>query len=400
MELKNKFDNYQTEVDAEAWEHFQMLRSNQRSKKRFFWWFFFSGIALVGIISLAFWKFKQPSIRSNESISNIEGISNIINDHTTTIKNNTQQKVITSKNESPTLIEKNAIVIDQIITKSINSKGSNFNKNTASPDENLSITTTNQTNLAEQNNLASNKNRQNTNTLKGIELNEKLINNEISTTANEKELKNRKASIAANIKSPILQLIPISDTVEAINFTSLPPLTKPLKRQKNTLKFGVNFADAIINGFSLENPVNKQGPALQLEYYHEWNKIIGTGISAGYVKTVDRNNPSFVIKDRETIKFLHANLYLFLLNENKHKLYAKIGGGLTNTDRVLGTFLLKANGEVERTFQINNITGLGFLVEGAYEYKLNKSFIIGANYSIISHNDGAWFTGLSIGYQF
>lgn len=191
----------------------------------------------------------------------------------------------------------------------------------------------------------------------------------------------------------------IADNTEKLEIPII-ILKNHIKQKKNTIKFGLNFADGFINGFSTENPVNKQGLALQLEYFYEWNKIIATGVSAGYVNGVDRNNPIFDIKDRETIKFIHANIYLFLLNENKHKLYAKVGSGLTNTDRVLGFPFISPNQEIERRFQINSITNYGFLAAGAYEYKLRNSFVFGANFSIISHNDGGWFSGLSIGYQF
>ena len=396
MDLKNKFDNYQTEVDAEAWAHFQLLRNNQRPKRRFFWWFFFGGLLLVGLIGISLWAFNKQTIDTSENLS-----SQVIDN--TPIINHKEQKEITTIDENkiiPSKQEDLTTTINKVIKNTNTSTNNERNINKTTSNSTFTKNSSTQKELETQNTLQNIDNGSNHLLLEEDKLTSNGIENELVKTKTEKERKYQKTYTLVNIESPINKLLLIPDSTEALNLLSLPSLIKPIQSKKNTLKFGIGLADAYVNGFSLENPVNKKGPALQLEYYHEWNKIIGTGVSAGYIDMVDRKNPSVAIKDRETIKFLHANLYLFLLNENKHRLYAKVGAGLTNTDRVLGTFLVKINGEVERTFQINNITDIGFVVEGAYEYKLNKSFIIGANYSIISHNDGGWYTGLSIGYQF
>ena len=394
MDLKDKFNNHQTEVDAEAWAHFQLLRNNQRPKRRFFWWFFFGGLVLIGVVGIIFWQSNKSTITPTERLSNqVTGSINIINDK--------ELKKITAINESTASISKQNKNIPVLNSATKNKKNNDLNNsNRATLNNDFVENTTIQKEEGFQNTSQKIDNQTNTHIPQENELAKNIIENNLIKTRVERAADNRKINLVASIESPINKLLSIPDSIETLDVLLPSSLIKPIQSKKNTLKFGISLADAYVNGFSLENPVNKQGPAFQLEYYHEWNKIIGTGISAGYINMVDRKNPSVAIKGQETIKFLHANLYLFLLNENKHKLYAKIGAGLTNTDRVLGTFLVKVNGEVERTFQINNLTDIGFLVEGAYEYKLNKSFIIGANYSIISHNDGGWYTGLSIGYQF
>ena len=395
MDLKDRFNNYQTEVDPEAWAHFQLLRRNKKPKRRFFWWFFTGGGLLVLLGGIAFWQWQQPTISSQNkelttTISAIDTTSSIDNS-LTKIKKPAAFPIATEVNANKETIINSVINIDE---KSVNNT-------TIKPKSTLFSATTVMPKEVEKVNANSTLNSQKT-IATNIDLQEKARKIQLSE---EKPLvdsvsfqpKNTFDSIQlALIESPLISLLSIPDTVEAI----ILPITKPLKRKKNTVKLSLGHANAFINGFSTENPVDKRGFSIQAVYYHEWNKIIGTGISAGYLKTIDQENPSFQIKDQEIIKYIHADLYLFLYNEQKHKLYAKIGAGLTNTDRILAGFFIPLNGPVERVFQINNLTNIGYSVEGAYEYQLKNSFSIGANFGIISHNDGGWFTGLSIGYHF
>lgn len=430
MDLGDKFDNYQTEVDAEAWKHFRLLRDNQRPKRRFFWWFFFGGMLLLG--GITFWTFNQDRFGTSRSISD-----NSTNNKTIIIEKEKQQTAIIEENkinlskqkEITTSINENGVNLSaqKEITSHINKLAENINMTSSSNNKAVNKIATSvesvslqkaspiqstienigysNTKTTKQKNVQSETLEQN-NLPFGISNKEDLAaknttdNYSPKTSTYNNAAINRELDFVAKIRLLNNELQINTDSLNKLDIPLVPTLGWSNKQNKNTIKFGANFADGFINGFAIENPVNKQGLAFQIEYYHEWNKIIATGISAGYVKGVDRNNPTFVIKDRETIKFLHANIYLFLLNENKHRLYAKVGSGLTNTDRVLGFPFVDINGEVERDFQINNLTNIGLLVEGAYEYKLRNSFIIGVNFSIISHNDGGWFTGLSIGHQF
>ena len=61
MDLKDRFNNHQTEVDAEAWAHFQLLRRNKKPKRRFFWWFFGGGGVFVLLAGFAFWQWNHSN---------------------------------------------------------------------------------------------------------------------------------------------------------------------------------------------------------------------------------------------------------------------------------------------------------------------------------------------------
>ena len=395
MDLKDRFNNHQSEVDAEAWTHFQLLRRNKKSKRRFFWWFFGGSWLLVLLGGFVFWQWSQINIPYQNSglttaISVVDRASTIDNPLAKTEKSteiSTAKKANTSRN--PAINPTTSTNEKAINNTTIKSKSTLISVITAGPNEFEKIDSI--TNLNPQKSTA-------TNSLSQEKGGKNLPTEEVPLLGSARfQSKNTFDSIhLATIESPLIQLLNIPDTIETITL----PITKPLKQRNNTVKLSLGHANAFINGFSTENPVVKRGFSIQAVYYHEWNKIIGTGISAGYLKTVDRANPSFQIKDKEVIKYLHADLYLFLYNEQKHKLYAKIGTGLTNTDRILAGFFVPLNGPVERIFQINNLTGIGYSVEGAYEYQLKNNFSIGANFGIISHNDGGWFTDLSIGYHF
>ena len=391
MDLKDRFNNYQTAVDEEAWAHFQLLRRNKKPKRRFFWWFFSGGSLLVLLGGFAFWQWNQTHIPYQNSA--LTTTSSLV-DTTRSVDNPLAKTEISTAKEVNTSKKQAFNPITKTDAKPIN------NTTITSKSTLISVTP------AISNDIEKMDSSTNLNTQKSTETNsnaqekthKSLPNKEISFLDPVRfQSKNTSDSInLASIESPLIQLLNISDTIEAITL----PITKPLKQRNNTVKLSLGHANAFINGFSTENPVDKRGFSIQAVYYHEWNKIIGTGISAGYLKTVDQENPSFQIKDKELIKYIHADLYLFLYNERKHKLYAKIGAGLTNTDRILGGFFIPINGPVERIFQINNLTNIGYSVEGAYDYQLKNNLTIGANFGIISHNDGGWFTGLSLGYKF
>jgi len=194
----------------------------------------------------------------------------------------------------------------------------------------------------------------------------------------------------------------LNKTIPPISFTAA-PIIKKYQPKKNTLKITAGYADGFINGFTLaeDQPVDKRGFAVEASYYRNLSKLVGLGLSVGYMQGIDKENPQLTIKDKETIAFIHANFYLFLVNERRHRLYGKIGAGPTITDRILGAFFIdqRAN-TIERIFQINTIRSIGVSVEGAYEFQVNPKLWIGTNYTIITHNDGGWYVGLSINRKF
>jgi len=395
MDLKDRFNNHQTEVDAEAWAHFQLLRRNESPKKHFFWWFLPSSGLFLLLAGLVFWQWNI----SNINYQNIESTtkSSVINKvpNNNPINEKEQSATITPISEKETSQESLTNSIPKVSSASI--KNAKIKSKTNSALE----TSTNQNPSSTTNNTAD------FNSKKSVHRNNNLVLEDSPLLSYETNslvldtiaLAVKNASTGpkfAAIESPLIRLLNIPDTSESI----ILPIIKPLRRTKNTFKLTLGHANAFINGFSTENPVDKRGFSIQATYYHEWNKIIGTGITAGYFKTIDRENPSFQIKDREIVKHIHAEVYLFLYNEKKHKLYAKIGAGLTNTDRILAGFFIPANGPTERIFQINNLTGIGYSVAGVYEYQLKNNFSIGVNYGFVAHNDGAQIAGLSIGYQF
>lgn len=389
MDLKNKFNDYETEPDELAWEHFQLLRRNKKSKKRFFWWFF-TGFGLLVITSgIIYFQSRSNSIDSQKNISVTErGI-----EHSYTISEKNKTKLL----QNP--IKKVESIIEFKEEKAlINTSRETKNTPIRIKPEFEKIVNKNKAIKAENRPVNSRK------------ITREIIGNQNPV---EEEIFNKKSELLSIVK--IEESISLLTTLESLNINPLEiknrlvdldilnipaSLTKPLSERTNMFKIGWNHADAFVNGFSTENPVDKRGFAIQMEYYHEWNKIIGTGISAGYIKMIDKENPNFIIKDKEVIKFLHANLYLFLVNENKHKLLVKVGGGFTNTDRILAGFLIRPNEPIARIFQANKFTSFGYLVEGAYEFKVSPRYTIGANYSIIGHNDGGWYSGISLGYSF
>lgn len=382
MDLKNKFNDYETEPEELAWEHFQLLRRNKKSKKRFLWWFFTGFGVLIITSGIIYFQSRSSSIGSqkNNSIT-----ANTTKPDTTTFETKQSDLIqyTIGKADNTIALNREGKLTNATVIKVKPVAGKITNKNKIikvgnSPLNIASNTIDSQGAIKEMNKIET----ENSEPLSIIRIEEN-------------------GSLLRTLERLDIKFLEIRNRVVDLDVENIPTsLIKPLSERKNIFKIGWSHADAFVNGFSTENPVDKRGFAIQIEYYHEWNKIIGTGISAGYIKMIDKENPNFIIKDKEVIKFLHANLYLFLLNENKHKLLVKVGGGFTNTDRILAGFLIRPNEPIARIFQANKFTSFGYLVEGAYEFKVSPKYTIGANYSIIGHNDGGWYTGISLGYNF
>lgn len=143
MDLRDKFDNYQTEVDVEAWEHFRLLRDNQNSKRRFFWWFLFGGIFVIGV--LTFWTLNQHSVEpikmngdnTNESKlkSNIKAKQETIIDneaivvHSDTEESTTTKNVVSKKSTVDTYNLNDGVIKNKTSVKRVtNQKSSLINK--------------------------------------------------------------------------------------------------------------------------------------------------------------------------------------------------------------------------------------------------------------------------------
>jgi len=421
MDLKDKFSNYQSEPDEEAWVHFQSLKKKKKEKRGFFFLFWTSGFCLIGLGLMIF--MFNPYSKENTSIA-------IQNSDTILMDSLKEEKLLSTTAWKET----------NNTTTTANTTGENTKFSVATID--ASLVNTNKTLLenAAKNGLENNLVRKDKKTIREVISstilpNEKreqgtgIIGNATFTTLPNKEIQDANkqhkaienstdkisidtvAIIEKDFTLSVLATIPMLDwksifsshkTLPQLSIIA-PPIIKKHKQQKNTFKITAGYADGFINGFTLaeDQPVDKRGFAVEASYYRTLSKLIGLGVSAGYVQGIDKENPQLTIKDKESIQFLHANLYLFLVNEKRHRVYGKIGAGPTKTDRILGTFFIdqRAN-TIERRFQINSIRGLGVSVAGAYEFQLTPKLWIGTNCSIISHNDGGWYVGLSINRKF
>jgi len=400
MELKDRFANHIVEPDQEAWEHFVFLRKNKKRKRGFFFWSLwgsaFFGAALV--IGIFLWQKNSESAIANSSTAS-----------KSKIENQREEKSI----------EKNEATIDNsVLNKELSSNANNEITSNELQSNKLEKTATNNTLFSNQTPTVGTESDQllidNTQTINidtkvnadqqtdGKIVPPAILEKEEKTEA-EKSVTINSAVQVSSLPS-ILSLVVMEDTMKR---DSLPPLAfdslflNKDKRPMNVLKLTGGYTDGFIQGFSLENEVNKVGFGINLEYRRDLSRLIGVGLSTGYWQGVDIANPMVENRDSEKIKYLHANLYLYLVNAYKHRLLVKVGGGLTSTNRYLGTFFFdNVTNTLERRFQFSNFNSFGFVVEGAYEYQISKKWMVGTSFSLLQHNDGGWLAGLSLGYNF
>jgi len=173
-----------------------------------------------------------------------------------------------------------------------------------------------------------------------------------------------------------------------------------LKKNSISLSFNSTFGYGVNSFIVGENQTKKRGYLFQAEYFRNLHKRIAIGISFGHSNGKDRNNPDLEILDFEIVKYMHLNIYPFIINNKSNRLYVKGSIGLTNTDRLNSTFNITPWNE-ERGLYYSNITDWnGFTIEVRYDRSFSNNFFLGLNLGIVSHNDGANFAGASLSYVF
>lgn len=167
----------------------------------------------------------------------------------------------------------------------------------------------------------------------------------------------------------------------------------------NSIRIFGGYSEAFVNGFALDNPVKKTGSTFELSYFRNLTDIIYIGVAGGYSHTIDERNPTYGIRDEETIHYLHLKLLTQLVDYKRHGIFVGFGAGIVNTNRVLGTMHFEA-GIWSRDISYSDYSSLGYSAELNYKYQISKSYSTGLGYSIITHNDGVWNLGVYLNYHF
>jgi len=406
--LQEKYKSYKTPFDEAAFEHFQSIREEDKPGKRGAWWYF-AGIILLFLIPaglfVAFLNSNEASVAENV----VEVPQKETMQHS---KLKTTFIEETSKNDDETIIEKEQITAKtNILNEVIEDKSSSIHRerkgeiiNTQSNIKANSIGDVrsdflqNQHLITENNNALVDK--------KDLIQNQSLINTtqKIIDAVSPKNIiqKNKKEILfePEQIAVPTQLLNPLSTDLAPILITD--PIN-PKSYLRNHFKLSYNYADFYWNnpffggmGYEL---IDKKGYLIQGEYFRNLNKILSIGTSVGYSRGEDINNQTLDTLDFERIIYAHLNLYLFLVNSKKHQLYFKAGTGITNT-RLLNSFFIITPDMISRGIHRTNLTDTGLLVEFSYSYHFTDRWFGSANFGAITHNDGAWYTGLSLGYSF
>ncbi len=171
---------------------------------------------------------------------------------------------------------------------------------------------------------------------------------------------------------------------------------------KNKIKFSTNYAFSYaVNAYIIgADNTKKKGFLYQLEYYRNIHKRLAIGLSAGYAKGVDRNNPELDLLDYEISKYIHLGLQGFIINNYKNRLFVKLSSGITHTDRLNSTIRVSPWHQ-ERGLQYSNGGGWGGITgEICYDRQISKNIFVSLNLGTLVHNDGADFAGCAIGYAF
>ncbi len=132
---------------------------------------------------------------------------------------------------------------------------------------------------------------------------------------------------------------------------------------------------------------------IQGEYFRELNKIISLGSSVGYARGVDPNTQVQDSLGYQRVTFAHLNLYLFLVNSKKHKLYLKAGSGITNAKKQVIAM------DATNSILIFERTNMGALMEFSYSYHFTDQWFMSTNVGQIWYDD-TLYLGLSLGYAF
>ena len=427
MDLKERFNQHTTDPNQLAWQEFDKLRKDKKRKLVRFWLIFGSGLFLVLMLTTTvFWQ-DDTSEKSNQRVQQVktersktltEGqqLAESLNADQSEIKRSIHSTIEPSSSD-PLSLSRN-LQVDHVAVKKHTIIQTNNNKpqNSTNPaaqvaehsadindpftinDKPFSSTTIDHLNIIENS-------RESQNLSDLDRTSENLLSPFIQTRIEGNELIQSTSSQDDNATYLSADIQPFNTDrmrpqlthAEDLNEEEEPALDIHFNKNHFTLTLG--SAQGFIDGFALENPVEKRGINLQIEYYRLWSRLIGTGITAGYINGVDIANPSLELRDQEEILYVHVNLYLFLYNQDPHKFYLNFGAGPTRTNRILGGSSVDVNQNVSRTLQINTLNSLGVTASASYDYQLSNHRVVGLRGTVISHNDRGWTLGLIGGYN-
>ena len=429
MDLRERFKQHASDPNQAAWQEFELLRKNKKKKLLLYWISLFSTLLLLLMAGLFY--INKPVVKDNT-------IADLSIDNTTPLKNQTkhttkQLDLDEYKSEEPhtlsgvqTNVEaQESIIADQAEENSpINI---NYNYGQSYDDGVIAGLSYNRPETSQVNDEFTNNSILEASVPTG-EIEKELLYHQGTNHPGEIDYSTDKRSTPQrsneqHVEDSESRIVESENSVSESNIKYLvvaiqalgndraaPELQADIDLEeqysddeplgyRNSLNLSLGSAQGFIDGFSVANSVKKRGLSAQLEYYHLWNKLIGTGVTAGYINGVDIANPTLEIRDQEEILYFHFNLYLFLYNEKSHRAYINLGAGPTRTNRVLGTST-NINGTQFQDFQINTINSIGVTLAGSYEYQLGNRWVIGARGMIVSHNDGGWVASILGGYRF
>lgn len=452
MNLQEKYNNYKTPLDEEAWSQFQELRKNKEDNKKGYWetqvskenknkknrWWLLYFLLMVGMGTYLYTSYQNVSSKElgvqeppinkewSSDISNkskeanqgityegkekINGISTSsvttntpvnTKETTTSIKNNNKKNSPSSISEA-NLKNKKLSELKLRHLQQRSDSGSLISDNQLKIEETTELELTNYppTNAEQSFSTTIKEN----NSLPNASSSDQSLTNKVKPTQIIAPQSNRELIDIPSIETMSILLTTETKKISVDSSLMLPtPITKTSRQssKKNHFKLTTAYADYYVNGIILtENQVDKKGGLFQVEYSRNLNAILGIGASIGYSKGEDQNNPQLDTLDFERIHYAHLNLYLYLLNTPNYRLNLKVGSGITQTKRVHSFFIIRPNIPPQRGLQINTLTDFGFLVEGSFERRIRKDLWLGITYGEISHNDGAWYGGVSLGYNF
>lgn len=397
--IKKKYDDYQSPFDEQAWEHFQEIKPSDKKRRRGFL-LPFIGIACLALLIGAY-MFYNASTDVNEPIQDSVNAKSYDQKDADSVMSTKKENILdeeepSSEMKTSTIPIKNGIHTKKKINTSYPYiKTQRFEKNPLNYNSNDYTTTSIQTMSNPQSNDKKKKDSMSEMIVQKEKLHEQvLMVDDVPVVQGKYEI------------SPLRALNPLVYLEPTIYKPTIFHQRKSLKESRNFIKLNTSYFDSYINGRRDVVPgreiVNKKGFLVSLEYYRSLNKIIALGGSLGYSYALDINNRQFQERDFEKIYFAHANLYLFLVNTSRHKLFIKGGAGLTRTRRDFSSFsmvesdIASSGYKYVDRFQRNTVTDFGLLLEASYMYRIDESTYIGANYIELSANDGGRGFGLSL----
>jgi hypothetical protein len=427
MDLKERFNQHTTDPNQLAWREFDKLRKDKKKKLVRFWLIFGSGLFLVLMLTTTvFWqdtsekrdrRVQLVKTERSKTFTDEQQLTELPNADQSEIKRSFHSKIEPSNSDHISLsrniqVEHEAVKKQTIIQTNNNKPQSSTNPaahvTERSADINDPYTISNKPlNSTTIDHLNITENSPESQNLSDLDrTSENLLSPFIQTRLEDNELIEPTSSQDDNTTYLSADIQPLNtDRIRpplshAEDLNEEEELAPEIHFNKNHFSVTLGSAQGFIDGFALENPVEKRGINLQIEYYRLWSRLIGTGITAGYINGIDIANPSLELRDQEEILYVHVNLYLFLYNQDPHRFYLNFGAGPTRTNRILGGSSFDVNQNVSRTLQINTLKSLGITVSASYDYQLSNHWVVGLRGTVISHNDGGWTLGILGGYNF